>query len=73
MRRLVAESMDEDQIRNAHRVLARLGDRSSRKAVRAVCWADLEERQVVEKTGAQEKSNLVVNFLPAKRPDATST
>jgi hypothetical protein len=73
MRRLVAESMDEDQIRNAHRVLARLGDRYSRKAQHAVCWADLEERQVAENTRAEEKSEPIANFLPAKRPDATST
>jgi HEAT repeat protein len=43
MRRCLALSMDEDQIRNAHRVLAALGDRYSKRAVNAYCWADLEE------------------------------
>jgi hypothetical protein len=41
-RRCLARSMDEDQIRNAHRVLAKLGDRASKRAVPARCWADLE-------------------------------
>ena len=44
MRRVVAESMEETAIRNAHRVLARLGDRYSRRAVHAVCWADLDAK-----------------------------
>ncbi|HEY2513325.1 MAG TPA: hypothetical protein VGI39_20795 [Polyangiaceae bacterium] len=43
MRRTVALSMDEDAIRNAHRVLAALGNRRSKRAVSACCWADLEE------------------------------
>ena len=43
MKRLVEESVDEDQIRNAYRVLAALGDAYARRAVRAHCWADLEE------------------------------
>jgi hypothetical protein len=47
MRRCVAESMDEDQIRNAHRVLAGLGDAYSRRAVTAHCWADLEEENAI--------------------------
>jgi hypothetical protein len=47
MRRCVARSMDEDQIRNAHRVLAALGDGYSRRAVRAYCWADLEEEDAI--------------------------
>ena len=62
--------MDEDQIRNAHRVLARLGDPYSKKAVLAVCWADLEAREIAR---AEEKSGPAADFLPAKRPDATST
>ena len=43
MRRCVATGVDEDAIRNAHRVLAALGDPFSRRAVSAHCWADLEE------------------------------
>ena len=43
MRRCVATGVDEDVIRNAHRVLAALGDPFSRRAVSAHCWADLEE------------------------------
>ncbi len=42
MRRCLARSMDEDQIRNAHRVLAALGDAYSERAVSAYCWTDLE-------------------------------
>jgi hypothetical protein len=45
MRRCLVDSMDEDQIRNAHRVLAALGDAYSRRAQYAYCWADLEEEQ----------------------------
>ena len=48
MRRCLRLSMDEDQIRNAHRVLAALGDRYSMRAVRAYCWADLEEEDAAE-------------------------
>jgi hypothetical protein len=43
MKRLVRESLDEDQIRNAYRVLAALGDAYALRAVFAHCWADLEE------------------------------
>lgn len=43
VRRVVRVSMDEDQIRNAHRVLAALGDEQSKRTVRAWCWADLDE------------------------------
>jgi hypothetical protein len=42
MRRCL-DAMDEDTIRNAHRVLAALGDAYSARAQHAVCWADLEE------------------------------
>jgi hypothetical protein len=48
MRRCLARSMDEDQIRNAHRVLAALGDRASKRAVSAHCWADLEDGAAAE-------------------------
>jgi hypothetical protein len=37
------EALDEDMIRNAHRVLAALGDQRSARAEQAECWADLEE------------------------------
>ena len=37
------EALDEDMIRNAHRVLAALGDERSDRAQYAVCWADFEE------------------------------
>jgi len=43
MRRCVATGVDEDMIRNAHRVLAALGDTFSQRAQHAYCWADLEE------------------------------
>jgi HEAT repeat protein len=43
MKRLVQESLDEDQIRNAYRVLAALGDAYALRAVFAHCWADLDE------------------------------
>lgn len=43
MRRLIAQSIDEDQIRNAYRVLAALGDEYALRAVFAHCWADLDE------------------------------
>lgn len=43
MKRLARESLDEDQIRNAYRVLAALGDAYALRAVFAHCWADLEE------------------------------
>jgi hypothetical protein len=45
MRRCVADGVDEDMIRNAHRVLAALGDAYSQRAQHAYCWADLEEEQ----------------------------
>ncbi len=48
MRRCVATGVDEDAIRNAHRVLAALGDRLSKRAVSAHCWADLEEEAAAE-------------------------
>ncbi len=47
MRRCLARSMDEDQIRNAHRVLAALGDAYSKRAVGARCWADLDEEDAI--------------------------
>ena len=58
MRRCLALSMDEDQIRNAHRVLAALGDRYSKRAVNAYCWADLEEEDeaAAKKKAAAGKS-----------------
>ena len=37
------EALDEDMIRNAHRVLAAFGDAYSQRAQHAYCWADLEE------------------------------
>ncbi len=37
------EALDEDMIRNAHRVLAAFGDEYSQRAQHAYCWADLEE------------------------------
>jgi HEAT repeat protein len=37
------EAMDEDTIRNAHRVLAALGDIVSAEAQHAYCWSDLGE------------------------------
>lgn len=37
------EALDEDMIRNAHRVLAAFGDEYSKRAQHAFCWADLEE------------------------------
>jgi HEAT repeat protein len=53
MRRCVAEGVDEDAIRNAHRVLAALGDRGSKRAVSAKCWADLEEEAAMHEAAAQ--------------------
>jgi hypothetical protein len=47
MRRCLAQSMDEDQVRNAHRVLAKLGDAYSKRAVNAYCWADLDEESAI--------------------------
>jgi hypothetical protein len=47
MRRVVAESVDEDQIRNAYRVLAALGDPYALRAVSADCWADLDEEDAI--------------------------
>jgi hypothetical protein len=47
--------MDEDQIRNAHRVLAALGDRYSKRAVRAYCWADLEEHDAAAAAAAKKR------------------
>jgi hypothetical protein len=41
--RAALDAMDEDTVRNAHRVLAAWGDAYSRRAVNAHCWADLEE------------------------------
>ncbi len=48
MRRCIATGVDEDAIRNAHRVLAALGDRASKRAVSAHCWADLEDEAAEE-------------------------
>ena len=55
MRRCVANGVDEDAIRNAHRVLAALGDRAAKRAVSAHCWADLEEEAAAEEQAAAEK------------------
>jgi len=52
MRRCVATGVDEDAIRNAHRVLAALGDRASKRAVSAHCWADLEEEAAAQEQEA---------------------
>jgi hypothetical protein len=35
-------SLDEDEIRNAYRVLAALGDETSQRALAADCWADAQ-------------------------------
>ena len=35
-------SVDADEIRNAYRVLAALGDQASQRALAADCWADAE-------------------------------
>ena len=40
------EALDEDMIRNAHRVLGALGDERSARAAQAVCWADFEEEEM---------------------------
>jgi HEAT repeat protein len=40
------EALDEDMIRNAHRVLGALGDERSARAAQAVCWADFEEAEM---------------------------
>ena len=37
------QAKDEDMIRNAHRVLAALGDAHSARAQDAHCWADLDD------------------------------
>ena len=47
MRRIVAKSKEEDQIRNAYRVLAALGDEYAMRAVSAHCWADLDESDAI--------------------------
>ncbi len=38
----IEASLDADEIRNAYRVLAALGDRTSQLALAADCWADVE-------------------------------
>lgn len=38
-------ALDEDVIRNAYRVLGAFGDLHAREMARAVCWADVEERE----------------------------
>jgi hypothetical protein len=43
MRDVIENGVDEEMIRNAHRVLARLGDAFSARAQHAYCWADLDE------------------------------
>jgi hypothetical protein len=53
MRRIVEKSMDEDQIRNAYRVLAALGDPYAMRAVNAHCWADLDEEDAIAAAVAQ--------------------
>ena len=42
----IETGIDEDAIRNAHRVLAALGDEYSARAQHAHCWADVGERPV---------------------------
>ncbi len=59
MRRCL-DAMDEDMIRNAHRVLAALGDTYSQRAQYAFCWADLEEEQ------APGESEVVRSIDPSK-------
>lgn len=39
-------SLDDDEIRNAHRVLAALGNEASRRALEADCWAEAEEEEL---------------------------
>ncbi len=53
MRRVIEKSMDEDQIRNAQRVLAALGDAYAMRAVNAHCWADLEEEDAIAAAQAE--------------------
>ena len=38
----IHESVDADEVRNAYRVLAALGDGTSQRALAADCWADVE-------------------------------
>jgi hypothetical protein len=40
-------SLDEHEIRNAHRVLAALGNTASQRALAADCWADAEEEELL--------------------------
>ena len=40
-------SLDDDEIRNAHRVLAALGNGASQRALAADCWADAEEEEAL--------------------------
>jgi hypothetical protein len=42
-------SLDDDEIRNAHRVLAALGSDASRRALAADCWADAEEEEALRR------------------------
>jgi hypothetical protein len=61
MRRCL-DAMDEDMIRNAHRVLAALGDAYSQRAQYAYCWADLEEEDRARESRPQPSA------APAKGP-----
>jgi len=45
MLEVIDTGVEEEGIRNAHRVLARLGNVHSARAQYAVCWADLEEQE----------------------------
>jgi hypothetical protein len=65
MKRLVRESQDEDQIRNAYRVLAALGDAYALRAVFAHCWADLEEEDRLVTVLLQEEPDN--DIAPAAR------
>jgi hypothetical protein len=69
MRRCVAESMDEDQIRNAHRVLAALGDAYSTRAVSAHCWADLDEEDAITAARAAANDDAVGPGTDAQKSD----
>ena len=40
-------SLDDDEIRNAHRVLAALGNGASQRALAADCWADAEKEEAL--------------------------
>jgi hypothetical protein len=54
------DAMDEDMIRNAHRVLAALGDVDSARAQYAHCWDDLE-------TGHAPRAGEIVAHLVGRK------